>query len=657
MKLQKSRKTIWQLVLTGLSPRSVAGSIILPIVLVTLIAGSAAIVVGTDYMSRSAAKNAEVRLDGVATQAADQIGSLLARSLSDASMLSQDPVINSPDATTAEKLAEMERIRMFFDTFENVALVDTNGNVITSTDSNYSDQWGNNSLFQRALGGTPSMSDTTVSTNPYTLAIQIASPVMGSNSQVSSVLVAQMSMENIWQMIKRVKVGATGYVCLVDGSGNIIAGPDQAKLFQKIVFAGDGSSMPPEHQMIQYNQDGTKMCAVVAGVNMLVPWSGDKWSFVGIMPASEAFAPANEVTKVSWIVMGILILSFVVVGLILGRFLSNKIRALSKGTAEIAAGNLRHRLPPMQPKDMGQLADSFNSMATRLEVSAAEIARWNAHLSEQIEAKTKELEKLMTGRVQSERLSAMGYIATSVAHELNDPLTAISGYAQLGVKEIEKPSSPQEMPGILKNASDYFKNIEKELQRSKNIVRKLISFVRYSKASSGIVDINQVVGDTLSIARHHLEINKVELLTELKPDLPPVRGDIHQLQQIFLNMILNAQKAMSEGGKLNVETRQHEGNDRRVEVFFSDTGGIPPERLDKVFEPLPSSEAEGQGTRLDLSVTYDLVKQLGGEIEVKSEAGVGTTFIISFPVANASSPENKADAGTAGPKNGQKASE
>lgn len=650
MKLQQSRKTIRQIILAGLSPRSVAGSIILPIVLVTLIAGSAAIAVGTDYMANSAAKNAEVRLDGVATQAADQIGSLLARSLSDASMLSQDPVIRSPDATTAEKLAEMQRIQMFFGTFENVALVDTSGNIITATDSNYSGQWGNNSLFQRAMGGIPSMSDTTISTDPYILAIQIASPVTDSNSQVTSVLVAQMSMENIWQMIKRVKVGATGYVCLVDGSGNIIAGPDQANLFQKIVFAGDGSTMPPEHQMIQYNQNGTKMCAVVAGITMLVPWSGDNWTFVGIMPASEAFAPANEVTKVSWIVMGVLIFSFIVVGLVLGRLFSNKIRILSKGTAEIAAGNLSYRLPSMQPGDLGRLADSFNAMAARLETSSIEIAKWNAHLSEQIEAKTKELEKLMVSKVQSERLSAMGYIAASVAHELNDPLTAISGYAQLGVREIDKPHSPQEMPDTLKNASDYFKNIDRELQRSKNIIRKLISFVRYSKASNGAVDINQVMGDTLTIARHHLEINKVDLLTELQPDLPPVRGDTRQFQQIFLNMVLNAQKAMPQGGKLNVETRQHEGNGRRVEVFFSDTGGIPPESLDRLFEPLLSSEADG---RLDLSITYDLVKQLGGEVEVKSEAGIGTTFIISFPVASASSIEDKTNFGSIEPKNGQ----
>jgi two-component system NtrC family sensor kinase len=101
---------------------------------------------------------------------------------------------------------------------------------------------------------------------------------------------------------------------------------------------------------------------------------------------------------------------------------------------------------------------------------------------------------------------------------------------------------------------------------------------------------------------------------------------------------------MPQGGTLNVETRQHEGNGRRVEVFFSDTGGgIPSKSLDRIFEPLPSSEADGQGTRLDLSITYDLVKQLGGEIEVKSETGTGTTFIISFPVANASSKENKAN--------------
>jgi signal transduction histidine kinase len=650
VKLQRSGKTIWRLIVTGLSPRSVAGSIILPIVLVTIIAGSAAIAISTDYMARSAAQNAEIRLDGVATQAAEQIGGLLARSLGDASMLSQDTVIRSPDASPAEKLAEMKRIQMFYGIFENVTLVDTNGKVITSTDYNYSSEWGNNSLFQKAILGTPSMSDTTILTDPYTLAIQIASPVLDSNSKVSSVLMARMSMENIWQIIKRVRVGATGYVCLIDGSGNIIAGPDQAKLFQKIVFAGEGSPTPPEHQMIQYNEDGTKMCAVVAGITPLVPWSGNKWSFVGIMPASEAFATANEAATIFWIVIGILIFLFAVVGLVLGRFLSHKIRTLARGTAEIATGNLSYRLPPMQPNDLGQLADSFNSMAARLETSSAEIAKWNAHLAEQIEAKTKELEKLMSGKVQSERLSAMGYIAASVAHELNDPLTAISGYAQLGAKELDKFHSPEEMPNTLRNTSEYFKNIDKELQRSKNILRKLISFVRYSKTSDGPVDVNQVVGDTLAIAKHHLEINKVELLTQLQSDLPPVQGDTYKLQQVFLNMILNAQKAMPQGGKLNVETRQLNGKNRRVEVRFSDTGGIPSESLDRTFEPLSATEAEGPDTRLDLSVTHDIVKQFGGEIRVKSEIGVGTTFTISLPIADGSSPGNKANSRTTPPR-------
>ena len=653
VKFQQGYKTIRRLIVTGLSPRSVAGSIILPIVLVTIIAGSASIAVASDYMAKSAARSAEIRLDGVATQAAEQIGALLARSLGDASMLSQDPAVMSPDTTPAQKLAEIKRVQMFYGTFENVSLVDTNGDIITSTDNNYSGQLGNNSLFQRAIQGIPSMSDTTISTDPYTLAIQVASPVLDSNSKVTSVLIAQMSMDNIWQIINRVRVGATGYVCLIDSSGNIIAGPDQAKLFQKIVFFGEGSQMPPEHQMIQYNEDGTKMCAVVAGITPLVPWAGTKWSFVGIMPASEAFAPANEVAVIFWIVMGILILLFVVVGLVLGRMLSDKIKTLAKGTAQIASGNLSYRLPTMQPKDLGQLANSFNSMAARLETSSAEIAKWNAHLAEQIEAKTKELEKLMAGKVQSERLSAMGYIAASVAHELNDPLTAISGYAQLGVKESEKPHSPQEMPNTLRTTAEYFNNIERELQRSKNIIKKMISFVRYSKTGDGAVDVNQVVNDTLTIVRHHLEMNKVELITQLQPKLSPVRGDTQRLQQVFLNMLLNAQKAMPNGGKLNIETRQHDENGRKVEVLFSDTGaGILPENLNKIFEPLPSREDEGQSTRLDLSITYDIVKQLGGEIKVKSEVGAGTTFLISLPAADGSSLENKANSRPAPPKGG-----
>jgi len=175
VKLQRAYKTIQRLIITGLSPRSMAGSIILPIVLVTIVAGSAAITVSSDYMARSAARSAEVRLDGVATQAAEQIGALLARSLGDASMLAQDPAVTSPDTTPAQKLAEIKRVQMFYGTFQNVSLVDTNGVLITSTDNSLSGQWGNNSLFQRALHGTPSMSEITISTNPYVLAIQIAS--------------------------------------------------------------------------------------------------------------------------------------------------------------------------------------------------------------------------------------------------------------------------------------------------------------------------------------------------------------------------------------------------------------------------------------------------------------------------------------------------
>jgi signal transduction histidine kinase len=103
----------------------------------------------------------------------------------------------------------------------------------------------------------------------------------------------------------------------------------------------------------------------------------------------------------------------------------------------------------------------------------------------------------------------MGYIAASVSHELNDPLTVISGYAQLGVKELDKFHSPEEMPNTLRNASDYFRNIEKESQRSKNTLRKLISFVRYSKTSNGAVDANQVVGDTpASFSKHDSERSK-----------------------------------------------------------------------------------------------------------------------------------------------------
>jgi C4-dicarboxylate-specific signal transduction histidine kinase len=249
----------------------------------------------------------------------------------------------------------------------------------------------------------------------------------------------------------------------------------------------------------------------------------------------------------------------------------------------------------------------------------------------------------MAGKVQSERLSAMGYIAASAAHELNDPLTAISGYAQLGIKEIEKEHTPEDIGKSLSNASNYFKQIAKELQRSKNIIGKLISFVRYSKNKDENIDINQAISDTLSIASHHLEINKVRLVTKLQPDLPFVTGDAQKLQQVFLNMVLSAQRTMSQGGKLTVETSL-DREAKKVQIVFSDTGGgISPENMQKLFEPLPTVAGEGQETRLDLSVSRDIIKQSGGEITAKSEIGAGTTFIILLPCSDSPSAGNGAN--------------
>ena len=630
-------------IIHALSPSTVAGSIIIPIVLVTMIGGAIAATVSTDFMSKSATHDVDRRLDSAATVASEQIGGVLARSLGDAAALSQNPVLRANEATLAEKLAEMKRVQAFYGTFEDITLVGLDGNVIISTDYKYYGELDNDSLFQSAARGNTAMADVATLTDPYTVVIHIASPVVDYNSKITSVLLAQIDMEYIWQIIGRTKIEETGSVYLINEYGNIIAGPDESQLFKKMGFANGDNGMPPQHQLIQYKDNDIAMCAVIAGVNPMVPWAGNKWSFVAVMPATEAFSTVHNVQVIFWIVILTLLVLFIVVGLVLGRIISDKIKTLARGTAEIAKGNLNHRLPSMQPKELGQLAESFNTMAKQLEVSTAEIARWNAHLEEEVKAKTKELERIMAGKVQAERLSAMGYIAASAAHELNDPLTAISGYAQMGIKEIEKEHTPEDIGKSLSNASNYFKQIAKELQRSKNIIGKLISFVRYSKNKDENIDINQAISDTLSIASHHLEINKVQLVTKLQPDLPFVTGDAQKLQQVFLNMVLSAQRTMSQGGKLTVETSL-DREAKKVQIVFSDTGGgISPENMQKLFEPLSTVAGEGQETRLDLSVSRDIIKQSGGEITAKSEIGAGTTFIILLPCSDSPSAGNGAN--------------
>jgi two-component system NtrC family sensor kinase len=237
----------------------------------------------------------------------------------------------------------------------------------------------------------------------------------------------------------------------------------------------------------------------------------------------------------------------------------------------------------------------------------------------------------ITGRVelegqlaQAEKLSSIGLLAAGVAHEVNTPLAVISSYAQMLAKQVRGDA----------RVAPLLDKITQQTFRASEIVNGLLNFSRTSGAEFRELDINTIIQDTLTLLDHQLKTGRISLDISLQPDLPLIRGNPGKLQQVFLNLFLNAKDAMSGGGTLRVSTEAN----GHVDVLIADTGsGIAPEHVQRIYDPFfttKSTPREGQrrGTGLGLAVTYGIIQEHSGKIQVESEIGSGTRFLLEFPL-------------------------
>jgi PAS domain S-box-containing protein len=223
--------------------------------------------------------------------------------------------------------------------------------------------------------------------------------------------------------------------------------------------------------------------------------------------------------------------------------------------------------------------------------------------------------------VQTEKLTSLGLLAAGVAHEVNTPLAVISNYIQMLAKQI--PSDDPRQKTI--------ERIVKQTFRASEIVNNLLNFSRTGGAEPVDVDLNAVLEETLTLVQHPFKTAQVTVVRNYTEQLPPVLGSATRLQQVFLNLFMNARDAMPSGGMLEVRTSANHGS---VEIEVSDTGlGIPRENLHRIFDPFFTTKATGRGTGLGLSVSYGIIKEHAGKVEVRSTPGKGTSFRLEFPVA------------------------
>ena len=304
------------------------------------------------------------------------------------------------------------------------------------------------------------------------------------------------------------------------------------------------------------------------------------------------------------------------------------VKELIQGTRRVAGGELAYRLPVRSNDELGELAASFNSMTADLAAAHVEITSWAHSLEERAERKSRELERAHAVLATSEKMAAIGKLAATVAHEVNNPLFGILTYARLGLKELEKTDFNG---GARSHVIDQLRIIERESKRCGGIIKNLLTFSRQSPGKREPADINILVDRALVLIRHQLELSSIELVNHRDKAALQVICDAGQIQQVVLALLVNATEAMPNGGRLEVSTQSADAGSR-VEVRVKDNGsGIPADVLPHIFEPFFTTKEDQQRNGLGLAVAWNIVEQHGGTIRVRSTGREGTEFTVTLP--------------------------
>ncbi len=333
-------------------------------------------------------------------------------------------------------------------------------------------------------------------------------------------------------------------------------------------------------------------------------------------------------------VVSVIVLSFLL-SLLLTRFVNKPIDKLLAATKTAAHGDLDQTVGVQSHDELGELANSFNNMISELKRSRDAIEGWTQTLEQRVQERTQELQQVQDQLVRAGKMAALGELAAGVAHEINNPLTGVLTFSSLMLKKVDE-NNPWKKD---------LENIVQQTTRCRNIVRGLLDFARQRKPDKKGWDIHTLIDRTVTLVENQAPFQNIKIVKKFRTDMPMLNVDADQIQQVFMNILINAADAMAgNGGTLTVKTDVRDG---MVEVSFTDTGsGMSKEHLSKVFTPFFTTKETGKGTGLGLAISYGIIQSHSGDIEAESEVGKGSTFRIRLPIESGKEPAETKAQGT-----------
>lgn len=355
----------------------------------------------------------------------------------------------------------------------------------------------------------------------------------------------------------------------------------------------------------------------------------------------------RTLTRHSLIIAGFSLAFIVVVSLLVSGFVSRLVyrplRDLEDGAKRLSSGRLDKLIPVRSKDEFGQVAESFNAMTLALKNSQNELQEWGYTLEQKVAERTMQLRIAEAETARSEKLASVGLLASGIAHELNNPLTGVLTFSYL---------LREKMPDGSQDAEDLDLVI-RETKRCAAIIRRLLDFAREKKPEMNFTDLNKIVENTIRIVKQPASLNNISLTVDLDENLPLIWIDANLIEQVILNMLVNAQHSIDSGGGIVVKTRSvtratakepGSGSLRMAEIEITDSGcGISEKNLQRIFDPFFTTKEVGKGTGLGLSVSHGIVKAHGGNIEVESKVGKGSTFRVYLPLRPAEDAASRSD--------------
>jgi len=394
-------------------------------------------------------------------------------------------------------------------------------------------------------------------------------------------------------------------VFITDRNGNFLTHPETGAVLP-VEQRAISSSLQQEirdkryGRVVELDREGKTMITGLAPVELA------GLTAVAQVPRSAIFLTTRDLLT-NMLYISLLLLSLAaLLSLAWSRLITRPLERLSLATQELGKGRFDINVTPSSRDEIGELAQSFNTMAVELD------------------GRDKALKQTQAALVQSEKMAAFGQLGAGIAHEVKNPLAGILGLAQLCLRKTEHDSV------LYRNLS----LIEKETKRCQMIMDNLLRFARKEEVDYYHVNINSVIRDACEIVEHQLQISDVNLTIRLSDNLPMLEGNANQLQQVLMNLMINAQQAMAgKPGEVKVSSRLKGNN--RILVAVEDNGpGMSPDLVRRIFEPFFTTKAAGQGTGLGLSVSFGIIQNHGGTIDVESTPNVGSTFTIVLPCSS-----------------------